>query len=113
MPAYFGLAISDSMFDGEALIHRRPITPEEAAEYVDGGVVSCINPAHTPTIDAMRRRFSLNVPAPDHPPVIKLQTGDTLVVAGVRGLPRLEGRHEYSREEIESAEFSFALWEVQ
>jgi hypothetical protein len=31
---------------------------------------------------------------------------------GVRGLPRLEGRHEYTEEEIAAATFSFSEYTV-
>lgn len=31
---------------------------------------------------------------------------------GVSGLPRLEGRHEYTQAEIDGAKFDFSLWTV-
>jgi len=58
----------------------------------------------------MRSRYGFDVPVPEKAPFANLQTGDSLVVMGVRGLPRLEGRHEYTEEEIASATFTFSVW---
>ena len=41
-----------------------------------------------------------------------LKSGDAVVVMGVRGLPRLTDRHEYTSEEVASASFTFSLYTV-
>ena len=113
---YFGFALATSMFEGDGNVSFKQLSPEEAkalvaAARVAGGLQSCCNPSHVPTIEAMRSRYGLNVPVPEKAPFAKLAGGDQLVVMGVRGLPRLQdGRHEYTKEEIASATFSFSVW---
>ena len=111
MTDYVGFAISDSMFDGDVAISRRRLSPGEAKPLISSAV-PCVNPSHTSTIDALKRRYDVEIAVPQTAPVIKLKLGDRLVVIGVRGLPRLEGRHEYTQHEIEAADFGFSLWEV-
>ncbi len=109
---YFGFALADSMFSGDCTITRRLLTAEEVQKLVQQGVEPCLNPSHQATIDAMRERFDINVPIPISPPQVNLKPGDSLVVMGVRGLPRLTDRHEYNAEEIAMATFSFAAYTV-
>lgn len=109
---YFGFALADGMFSGNVAIERRVLTVEQVAAKVGYGVESCCNPSHTATIDAMRARYGLNVPIPATPPRVELRTGDSVIVMGVRGLPRLTDRHEYTTEEIAQATFSFAEYRV-
>lgn len=42
-----------------------------------------------------------------------LAVGDSVVVMGVRGLPRLTDRHEYSEEEVAQATFEFHEYTVE
>jgi hypothetical protein len=113
---YFGFAVADGMFRGDAVLRRTEVSPEEAKKQVEeashgGWLFSTCNPAHVPTIAAMRSRYGLDVPAPEKAPHVTLERGDVLVVMSVRGLPRLQdGRHEYTEEEVASATFSFAKW---
>lgn len=81
-------------------------------ELVKAGVESCLNPTHTATIAAMEARYGLHVAIPAAPPRVVLGVGDSVVVMGVRGLPRLTDRHEYTEEEVASATFSFAQYTV-
>lgn len=76
------------------------------------GVESCCNPSHKATIDAMKARFGIDVPIPETPPRVVLGSGDSVIVMGVRGLPRLTDRHEYTEDEIASATFTFAMYTV-
>jgi len=113
---FFGFALADSMFAGlqnGAGIRRYIRTPEEVRELVKGGVESCINPSHMATIVAMKERFGINIQIPLTPPRVSLDRGDCVVVMGVCGLPRLTDRHEYTAEEIASANFSFSVYEVE
>lgn len=110
---FFGFAIADSMFQGDATIQRRTLTVEQVRELISEGVVPCLNPSHIATIDAMRARYGLEVAIPDRAPQVSLNTGDSVIVMGVRGLPRLDAsRHEYTSEEIAGATFSFSIYTV-
>lgn len=109
---FFGFAIADGMFaDDNCVIVRTPITPEGAKELIDADVIPCLNPSHKATIDAMRQRFGIDVSIPKEPPKVTLKPYDRLIVMSVRGLPRLTDRHEYTTEEISSAEFKFACYD--
>ncbi len=109
---FFGFALADSMFDGLCIIERRPLSVDEAKALVLQGVESCMNPSHRATIDAMRARFGIDVLIPEAPPRVAVRVGDAVVVMGVRGLPRLTDRHEYSEEEIAKATFLFTEYRV-
>lgn len=113
---YFGFALADSMFgDGGCTITRT----KRDADYVrrligEEGFESCCNPSHAATIDALRSRYGIEVKIPEKPPRVLLVPGDTVIVMGVRGLPRLTDRHEYTAEEIAQATFefhSYYVWE--
>jgi len=112
MKNYFGFALADSMFVGDCNITRRTLPVEEAKALVTQGVESCCNPSHSATINAMRSRFGIDVSIPETPPRVSLGSGDSVVVMGVRGLPRLTDRHEYTEDEIVSATFTFAMYTV-
>lgn len=109
---YFSFAIADSMLPAYATATRRPLTVSEAAATIAGGVISACNPSHAATINALEVRHGIRVEIPERAPIIKLTDGDCLIVFSPRGLPRLEGRHEYTELEIINADFVFALWEV-
>lgn len=109
---YFGFAIADSMFEDDAIITKRKIDVVEAKEIIAQGIIPCLNPSHVATIDAMRRRFDIDVEIPATPPQVKLYRKDRVIVMGVRGLPRMTDRHEYIEEEIAAATFSFSLYTI-
>jgi hypothetical protein len=110
---FFGFGIADNMFgEYEGNLTRRRLTPDEARDLIDAGVEGCLNPSHAATIHVMETRFGISVPIPERAPVVRLNEGDSLLVMAVSGLPRLEGRHEYTPEEVASATFSFSLWTV-
>lgn len=111
-PTYFSFGIAPSMFPADCLIRKETLTVEQAKEVIAEGVVSALNPSHALTIAVMQTRFGVSVEIPQKAPIVSLQYGDRLVVMGVSGLPRLEGRHEYTPEEIENAKFSFSLFTV-
>jgi len=115
MTRYFGFAIADSMFPSseDVLVYRTRLSTEEAKYWVgEYKIQSCLNPSHAATIAAMKTRFGIDVEIPATPPKVELKVGDGLVVMGVRGLPRLTDRHEYSAEEISAATFEFHLYMV-
>lgn len=113
MKKYFGFALADSMFTGDVTISRRVLTPEQVKEMARDGVLTpCLNPSHQATIDAARERFGIEVEIPETPPRVVVESGDSVIVMGVRGLPRLTDRHEYTAEEIASATFNFSEYTV-
>ncbi|MEK7645231.1 MAG: hypothetical protein AAB391_02845 [Patescibacteria group bacterium] len=109
---YFGFGIAPSMFPDFCNICKRQLTLEQVRGMLAAGVVSCLNPSHTATIAVMESRFGLKVEIPAKAPTVSLEGGDDLIVLAVSGLPRLEGRHEYTQAEIDGAKFSFALFSV-
>ena len=111
MATFFGFAVSDSMFQGDVVITRSVLSFEDAKEIAEGAI-PCLNPSHKATIDVMVAR-GITVEIPEKPPVVSLDSGDSLLVMGVRGLPRLTDRHEYTPAEIAGATFTFSLWEVK
>ena len=109
---FFGFALADGMFRGDCTIVRRSLTVEQVREKVADGIDSCCNPSHIATINAMRARFTLDVAIPATPPQVSLGSGDSVIVMGVRGLPRLTDRHEYTEEEVAKATFVFSEYTV-
>ncbi len=113
MRTFFGFGLADSMFpEGTIAISRRGLTAEEAKQVIEGGVEVCLNPSHALTIGVMQSRYGIEVEIPAKAPIVALSTGDRLLVMGVSGLPRLEGRHEYTPEEIAAAKFRFGLYTI-
>lgn len=109
---YFGFGIAPSMFPPTCTIRKETLSVEQAKEVIAGGVVSCLNPSHRASIDVMQTRFGISVEIPPKAPSVVVQPGEAALVMGVGGLPRLEGRHEYTADEIANAKFSFALFTV-
>lgn len=111
MKTYFGFGIADNMFPAnyEGNIARKPLSPDEAKALIEGAAI-CLNPSHAATIEVMNTRFGIHCDIPVKAPIVSLSVGDTLVVMGVSGLPRLEGRHEYTDDEVKSAKFRFAAY---
>jgi len=112
MSTFFGFAVADGMFAGDVTVTRKVISVEAVRELIGAGVIPALNPSHVSTISAMQKRFGLMVEVPAKAPMVKLGTGDKLVLMSVRGLPRREGVAEYSDSEISSASFEFSVWEV-
>jgi hypothetical protein len=109
---FFGFALASSMFNGNVSISRRILTIEEAKKIIAAGVESCCNPSHEATVKAMEGRYGISVAMPEKPPIVSLTPGDTIIVMGVRGLPRLTDRHHYSEEEVAKATFEFVEYSV-
>ena len=114
---YFGFGIAPSMFPTNCIIKRSRIGITRGVRLIKamdhlGKLVSCLNPSHRATIAIMRERFGIGVEIPVTAPKVTLGTGDMILVMGVSGLPRLEGRHEYTRKEAEGAKFMFSLFTV-
>lgn len=113
---FFGFALAAGMFDGDGNIAFKQLAPEQAVQAIesakaDGSLAICLNPSHQATIQAMESRYGIEVPIPETAPLVKLAAGDSLIVMGVRGLPRLDAtRHEYTEEEIAKAAFQFSVF---
>ena len=111
MATYFGFAVADSMFPATCNVNRRPVTADAVKADLEGAIMA-INPSHVPTIEAAKKRFGFTIEVPEKAPVVTLKSGDKVIVMSARGLPRLEGRHEYTEEEIAGATFAFGEWTV-
>jgi len=110
---FFGFAIADSMFPGHATVTRTPMSVDEVRAVISNAI-SVLNPSHVATIAAMRERYGLDIEIPTIAPRVVLESGDSIIVMSVRGLPRLDAtRHEYTSEEIQRATFEFARWDVK
>lgn len=119
MSVFFTFGVSDSMLLGSEgqMILRDQITPEEAKEIISfaqarDNLVVGLNPSHAASISVMQKRFGIEVKIPERAPKIQLQHGNVLVLMGISGLPRLEGRHEYTPEEVAQATFTFSTWRI-
>ncbi len=112
MATFFGFAIADSMFPPVCNVSRKPISLREAKEVLENEKVEfCLNPSHAPTVEAAKK-LGLKIEIPEAAPKVSLKSGDNVLVMSIRGLPRLEGRHEYTEEEVARATFSFGIWTV-
>jgi len=113
---YFAFAISDSMFhsDSEYAIYRKSISAKQVKSEIDSGdYIPILNPSHTETIKVMENKYQIHhIHIPEHAPKVILEYGDTLICMCVRDRPRMENRHEYTKEEIEKALFSFSLYQI-
>lgn len=111
---YFGFALADSMFFSSCtMIRREVLTPEHVRELANAEeLTSCCNSSHSATIAAMRERFGIEISIPEKPPSISLCLRDSIIIMGVRGLPRLTDRHEYTPAEIAGATFQFTRYTV-
>lgn len=109
MTVFFGFALADSMFSDGTIV-RRSLDVDAVRDVLSQGVTSCCNPSHIATINAMRSRFGIDVAIPETPPRVALADGDSVIVMGVRGLPRLTDRHEYTEDEVAKATFVFSQY---
>ena len=115
MTTYISLALSDTMFSSDAVAPRRtPLTPELVkARMASVQVASLVNKSHATTIDAIRRRFGIDVPLPQGEalPTALLAPGDELFVIQAK-LPRIAEGSVHSQATVDSASISFARWRV-
>lgn len=113
MTTYFGFALSSSMFNGNCTIDREVLALNEAVKAEIEFAVNCCNSTHATTVEAAEKKFGLSLVIPDEPPTVSLNSGDSLIVMGVRGLSRLTDRHHYTAEEVERATFEFVRYSVR
>jgi len=113
MTVFFGFGLADSMFPDFCSLERSNLTVEQLRHYIaTSNVKMCVNPSHSLTLEVLATRYGVTVTVPEQAPLVKLVAGDTLLLMAVSGLPRLEGRHEYTAPEIEACVFRFARWDV-
>jgi hypothetical protein len=121
MTIYYGLAVSASMFEfGTTNVHVEhfPLSRVQAGadsqlDFVNSLVsnaINCMNHSHAATIDALQHMGFLIGSPEKEPPIVNLKVGDKLVVFQISGLPRLTDRHQYTRDEIASADISIILF---
>ena len=108
---FIGLAIADSMVPAECSTSRRPLTVEQVRQMLPN-VVSCCNPSHSNTLEALSSKHGIEVQIPKNAPKVALGVGDSIIVMSVRGLPRLEGYAQYTDDQIAGATFAFGMWTV-
>lgn len=120
MKNYVALAFAAGMLDeqiskqGSANPCFTELSPSEvkarlAAASEDGTLASACNPDHAGTLDALKRKFGIEVPIPEIAPQIQLHQHDRLLVLGARFKRRLKEGERYTDEEIKNAEFRFQL----
>jgi glutamate racemase len=121
MTVYVGFAMSDSMFPDTCAVSRWPCPVSLAMKLLQPPtqeapepVVNCCNASHAATLAVLKERYGIDLTGtvPPTPPRVALKPGDVLLVLGVRGLPRLTDRHEYTQEEVAAATFNFGVWSV-
>lgn len=106
---YIGLAFSLSMLQEDCKLDVKNISVEKVEDYLYWKPISCCNPSHSATLQALKEKFGLQVEVPTTPPRVTLTKGDCILVLQVSGLPRLTDRHEYTSEEVDKAKFNFQM----
>jgi hypothetical protein len=120
MKNYVALAFAAGMLDEQIRQHgsanpnftemsTNEVKARLAAAAADGTLASACNPDHQGTLDALKRKFGIEVPIPEIAPQIQLHSGDRLLVLGARFLRRLKEGERYTDEEVRKAEFRFQL----
>jgi hypothetical protein len=106
MTIYFGFAFSPAMLATfPSNVYFQEVDVAACKPHIEAAV-SCLNPSHKATIDALEGRFGINVAIPETAPRVVLEAGDSMYILQVFGLPRLGAdRKEYSAEEIAGATF--------
>jgi hypothetical protein len=99
---YIGLAFSAQMLSGSGrfAFEQVPIDKINA-----DGLVSCVNPSHKVSLDALKTRYGISIPVSEKATKVSLvNAGDAIIVLQISGLPR-ETR-EFTAEEVAQANFS-------
>ncbi|MGI9211356.1 MAG: hypothetical protein ACR2HF_02690 [Methylococcaceae bacterium] len=112
MTVYAGFAFSPSMLTAgsTSVVEFKPVTVDGVKALLADGYLSVCNPSHQVTLDAVHKKYGIQLDVPAVAPRVLLSQGDQLVVFSVSGLPRLGGdRYEYSEEEIASASLNLVL----
>ncbi len=109
---FVGLAMSSTMFSGDCTISRKVLSVEEAKRLLSENVVSCFNPSHIATIEALNTRFGIVCEIPEVAPKVSLGQGDSLIVLSARFSRRLNEGEKFTQEEVDSANFEFVEYSV-
>lgn len=116
MATYFVCAIPDTMFsdiEGRVVVNHKRISLEKAKELIGEGVIACVDKSDEATMDAIRRRFWIQVEVPEDPPQVILMSGDKVIALRVRDLPQPVDRRKYSDQDLARAKFEFSLYRVE
>lgn len=113
MTTFISLAVSATMFPQDGTIEMQPLTPQEVNTILAlEPVESALNPSHATTIDAIRRKFNIDLPIPAKAPKVFLNPGDSVIILQAQ-LPRLAEGETHSEETINNAAISFRRWTVK
>lgn len=108
MNNYVGFAFSDSMIPDNLNAYFSSISVEEMKEFINTEeYISVCNPSHQATIVALKEKFDISINIPGRAPKVLLKKGDILYILKPNGIPRLEGRNEYTQKEVDNATFVF------
>jgi hypothetical protein len=108
---YISLSFSASMLSGSGSLDFQPIKLEDVKTFIyNSQYVSCVNPSHKTSLDALKVRYGIEIPIPEKATKVLLESGDTMVVLQINGLPR-ETR-EFTAEEVAKATFSAVMLSI-
>jgi hypothetical protein len=112
MKLYIGLSFSASMLSGRGNLDFQQVKLEDVKTFVYNKTlyISCVNPSHKASLDALKIRYGIEIPIPEKAPKIMLESGDTMIVLQINGLPR-ETR-EFTAEEVAKATFSAVMLSI-
>ena len=113
MTTFISLAVSATMFPENGSIRMEPLTSDDIQDILASeNIASALNPSHATTIDAIRRRFDIDLPIPERASKVLLGYGDSVVILQAQ-LPRLAEGEVHSDETVQSAPISFRRWTVE
>ncbi len=108
---FVSLAVSATMFPVNGRIMMESVSPKDVRSILESDIVSTLNPSHVSTIEAIRRKFDINLPIPEKAPKVLLGNGDSVLIIQAQ-LPRLAEGEVHSDETVANAPISFRLWTV-
>jgi len=112
MAIYISLAVSATMFPVAGEIYMEECTPAQVSIAIRRrGAVSAANPSHKATLDAIKRKYNIEIPVEEKPPKVKLQDKDELIIVQAH-LPRLAEGEVHSDETVREAKITFHRWIV-
>ena len=100
------------MKKGDCKINRKVVDAKEVKS-LESGLIPCLHRGQEALMEALRRRYDIDITVPDAPIRVNLKSGDSIIIMHAYGLPQLIGRCEYTNKEISSADFTFAMYTIE